>query len=101
VGGPGAQLSKRTSTFECLVWETDASQVLNWQLPLNGTCKTPVSTSTVKRRPRDAGLLSRFAKKKPYLRLANKNKRFKMGKRTDTRQRNSGSAGTLVVRALD
>ena len=31
-GGPGAQLSKRTSTFECLVWETDASQVLNWQL---------------------------------------------------------------------
>ena len=27
VGGPGAQLSKRTSTLE-----TDASEVLNWQL---------------------------------------------------------------------
>ena len=32
VGGPGAQLSKRTSTLQCLIWETDASQVLNWQL---------------------------------------------------------------------
>ena len=32
VGGPGAQLSKRTSTLESLVWEIDASQVLNWQL---------------------------------------------------------------------
>ena len=32
VGGPGAQLSKRTSTIERLVWETDTSQVLNWQL---------------------------------------------------------------------
>ena len=41
---------------------------------LNGTRKTPVSTSTVKRRLRDAGLLSRVAKKKPYLRLANKRK---------------------------
>jgi transposase len=32
VGGPSAQLSKRTSTLECLVGETEASQVLNWQL---------------------------------------------------------------------
>ena len=43
---------------------------------LNGTRKTPVSTSTVKRRLRDAGLLGRVAKKKPYLRLANKRKRL-------------------------
>jgi hypothetical protein len=41
---------------------------------LNSTHKTPVSTSTVKRHLRDAGLLGRVAKKKPYLRLANKNK---------------------------
>ena len=32
VGGSGAQLRKRTSTLESLVWEIDASQVLNWQL---------------------------------------------------------------------
>jgi hypothetical protein len=32
VGGPGAQLSRRTSTIECLVLKSDASQVLNWQL---------------------------------------------------------------------
>ena len=43
---------------------------------LNGTRKTPVSTSTVKRRLRDAGLLGRVAKKKPYLRLANKKTRL-------------------------
>jgi hypothetical protein len=42
---------------------------------------------TVKRRLQDAGLLGRVAKKKPYLRLANK--KIKMGKRTDTGQRNS------------
>uniref|UniRef100_A0AAZ3P6S1 Laminin subunit alpha-5 n=1 Tax=Oncorhynchus tshawytscha TaxID=74940 RepID=A0AAZ3P6S1_ONCTS len=36
---------------------------------LNSTRKMPVSTSTVKRRLRDAGLLGRVAKKKPYLRL--------------------------------
>ena len=30
VGGPGAQLSKMTSILESLVWEIDASQVLNW-----------------------------------------------------------------------
>ena len=41
---------------------------------LNGTRKTLVSTSKVKRRLRDAGLLGRVAKKKPYLRLANKRK---------------------------
>jgi transposase len=41
---------------------------------LNTTRKTQVSTSTVKRRLRDAGLLGRVAKKKPYLRLANKKK---------------------------
>ena len=41
---------------------------------LNSTRKTPVSTSTVKRRLRDAGLLGRVAKKKPYFRLANKKK---------------------------
>jgi hypothetical protein len=35
---------------------------------LNITRKTPVSTSTVKRQFRDAGLLGRVAKKKPYLR---------------------------------
>ena len=43
---------------------------------LNGTCKTAVLTSTVKRWLRDAGLLGRVAKKKPYLRLANKRKRL-------------------------
>ena len=73
VGGPGAQLSKRTSTLECLVWETDASQVLNWQLHKT-THKTPVSKSTVKRWLRDGGLLGKDAKKKAYLRLANKRK---------------------------
>ena len=31
---------------------------------LNGTCKTPVSASTVKRQLQDAGLLGRVAKKK-------------------------------------
>ena len=47
---------------------------------LNSTHKTPVSMSTVKRRLRGAGLLGRFAKKKPYLRLANKNKRLRWAK---------------------
>ena len=46
----------------------------------NGTRKTPVSTSTVKRRFRDAGLLGRVAKKKPYPRLANKRKRLRWAK---------------------
>ena len=46
VGGPGAQLSKRTSTL--VSRETDDSRP---QLAdsLNSTRKTPVSTSTVKR----------------------------------------------------
>ena len=50
---------------------------------LNSTHKTPVSTSKVKRRLRDAGLLGRVAKKKPYLRLANKNKRLRWAKDED------------------
>src|SRR4029434_8160884 len=32
VGGPGAQLSKKTRILESLVREIDASRVLNWQL---------------------------------------------------------------------
>ena len=47
---------------------------------LNSTLKTPVSTSTVKRRLWDAGLLGRVAKKKPYLRLANKKKALRWAK---------------------
>jgi hypothetical protein len=47
---------------------------------LNTTRKTPVSTSTVKRQLQDAGLLGRVAKKKPYLRLANKKKRLRWAK---------------------
>ena len=47
---------------------------------LNGTCKMPVSTSTVKRRLRDTGLLGRVAKKKPYLRRANKRKWLRWAK---------------------
>ena len=47
---------------------------------LNGTRKTPVSTSTVKRRLHDAGLLGRVAKKRPYLRLANKSKTLRWAK---------------------
>lgn len=47
---------------------------------LNSTRKTPVSTSTVKRRLRDSGVTGRVAKKKPYLRLANKRKRLRWAK---------------------
>jgi transposase len=47
---------------------------------LNSTHKTPVSTSIVKRRLRDAGLQGRVAKKSPYLRLANKMKRLRWAK---------------------
>jgi hypothetical protein len=47
---------------------------------LNSTRKTAVSKSTVKRQLQDAGLLGRVAKKKPYLRLANKNKRLRWAK---------------------
>jgi hypothetical protein len=56
------------------------------------TPKTPVSTSTVKRRLRDSALLGRVAKKKPHFRLTNK-KNIKMGKRTQTLDR-----GTLLRR---
>jgi hypothetical protein len=69
---------------------TVASIILKWkkfgttspqlEASLNSTPKTPVSTLTVKRRLRDAGLLGRVAKKKPYLRLANKNKRLRWAK---------------------
>ena len=47
---------------------------------LNSARKTPFSTSTVKRRLWDAGLLGRVAKKKPYLRLTNKNKILRWAK---------------------
>ena len=55
---------------------------------LNGTRKTPIATSTVKRRLGDAGLLGRVAKKKPYLRQANKRK-----KNTEIGQRKIGKNG--------
>ena len=58
VGGPGAQLSKRTSTLECLVWETDTTSP-QLAASLNSTRKTPVSMSTVKRWLQDAGVLGR------------------------------------------
>ena len=61
------------------------------------TCKTPVSTSTVKRRFRDAGLLGRVAKKKPYLRLANKKEKIKMGKRTQTLDRGRLEKGVMDI----
>ena len=67
VGGPGAQLSKRTSTFVSSLRNGLTGPQL--AASLNGTHKMPVSTSTVKRRLWDAGLLGRVAKKKPYLRL--------------------------------
>ena len=56
VGGPGAQLSKRTSTLECLVRYLTGPQLA---ASLNSTRKTPISTSTVKRWLLDAGLLGR------------------------------------------
>ena len=79
VGGPGAQLSKRTST---LVSSLRNRRLTSPQMAasLNSTRKTPVSTSTVKRRLPDAGLLDRVAKKKPYLRLANKHLRLRWAK---------------------
>ena len=40
----------------------------------------PDSTSTMKRRLWDAGLLCRVVKEKPYLRLANKRKRLRWAK---------------------
>jgi transposase len=47
---------------------------------LNSTRKKTVSTSTVKRRLQNVGLQVRVAKQKPYLRLANKNKRLRWAK---------------------
>lgn len=44
----------RPKVHQCLVWETDASQIINWQLTLS--------------------FLGRVTKKKPYLRLASKRK---------------------------
>ena len=41
----------------------------------------------MKRRLQDAGLLGRVAKKKPYLRLANKNKILRWQKSTDMDRR--------------
>ncbi|XP_052349389.1 intraflagellar transport protein 88 homolog isoform X9 [Oncorhynchus keta] len=67
---------------------------------LNSTRKTPVSTSTVKRRLRDAGLLGRVAKKKPHLRLANKNKRLRWAKEHRHRPqvvRVGNSISTLLI----
>ena len=49
-------------------------------ISLNSTCKIPVSTSTVMRRLRDAGFLGNVTKKKPYIRLANKNKILRWAK---------------------
>jgi hypothetical protein len=47
---------------------------------LNITRRTPVSTSTAKRRLWDSGLVGRVTKNKPYLRLANKNKILRWAK---------------------
>ena len=79
MGGPGAQLSKRTSTFvsSCRNRRLTSPQLA---ASLNNTRKTPVSTSTVKRRLWDADLLGRVSKKKPYLRLANKKERLRWEK---------------------
>ena len=52
LGGPGAQLSKRTSTLVSSLRNRSPQLAAS----LNSTRKTPVSTSTV-RRLRDAGLL--------------------------------------------
>ena len=47
---------------------------------LNSTPKTPVSTSTVKRRQRGAGRLNTDGKKKADIRQGNKNKRLRWAK---------------------
>ena len=54
---------------------------------LNCTCKTPVSSSTVKRRLRDAGLLDRVAMKRPYFQTGQLKEKIKMGKRIQTLDR--------------
>ena len=70
-------LTKRTST---LVSSLRNRHLTSPQLAasLNSTRKTQISI--VKRRLRDAGLLGRVVKKKPYFRLANKNKIFRWAK---------------------
>ena len=77
VGGPGAQLSKRT----CTLVSSLRNRHLTSQLAasLNSTRKTPVSTSTVKRWLWNAGLLGKVAKSKRYLRLVFENEMIKMG----------------------
>ena len=72
---------------------------------LHSTHRTPVSTSTMKRL-RDACLLGRVTKKKPYLKLANKKKKIKMGKITQTLDRGTlegqhpGVASSLLTLRL-
>ncbi|KAL7844322.1 hypothetical protein SRHO_G00228610 [Serrasalmus rhombeus] len=81
------QSRKRTGRPRCTTKQQDkyirVSSLRNRRLTgpqlaasLNSTRQTPVSTSTVKRRLQDVGLQGRVAKKKPYLRLANKRKRL-------------------------
>lgn len=55
---------------------------------LNGTSKTPISTSTVNWRLQVAGLVGRVVKKNSYLRLANRRKRLRWA--TDIGQRMIG-----------
>lgn len=72
MGDAGAQLSKWRSTSESLVG--GKKKHLRGPQPaasLNGTCKTPVARSAVKRWHLDAGLLGREAAKKSHQRLAN------------------------------
>ena len=51
------------------------------QAQLNSTRSTDVSTSTVQRRFRDAGLKGRIAAKKPLLRVINRKKRLAWAKK--------------------
>jgi transposase len=85
------QLEKRSGRPRCTTEQEDkyirVSSLRNRRLTspqlaasLNSTHKTPVSTSTVKSRLRDAGLLGRVAKKKPYHRLANKDSKLRWAK---------------------
>ena len=61
------------------------------QAQLNATRSTDVSTSTVQRRLRDAGLKGRIAAKKPLLRVINRKKRLAWAKNTETGHLRSGS----------
>ena len=64
----------------------------------DGTRKTPVSMSTVKRQLWDAGLLGRVAKKKPYPRLANKKKRLRWAK--DHRHWSTQTYRSVLARSM-